>query len=149
MRIVSFSQAPDGTSHEGADESLPYPTKFLADYPRTKVLAEKSGGVAVAFDAIDKALRQLPQLAAVQSTYRKIDEVPYDFIRKRLSIVVEGVGENGTGGTPVRHLMITKGAFKNVFERCSALDKAGQAVPIGAREARLQRGGGAHRSPPW
>lgn len=37
----SVVASPDGTSHEGADESLPYPTKFLADYPRTKVPAER------------------------------------------------------------------------------------------------------------
>ncbi len=38
----SVVASPDGTSHEGADESLPYPTRFLADYPRTKVQAEKA-----------------------------------------------------------------------------------------------------------
>src|SRR5690606_5717502 len=38
----SVVASPDRTSHEGADESLPYPTRFLADYPRTKVLAEKA-----------------------------------------------------------------------------------------------------------
>jgi nucleoside-diphosphate-sugar epimerase len=38
----SVVASPDRTSHEGADESLPYPTRFLADYPRTKVAAEKA-----------------------------------------------------------------------------------------------------------
>lgn len=38
----SVVASPDRTSHEGADESLPYPTRFLAEYPRTKVLAEKA-----------------------------------------------------------------------------------------------------------
>lgn len=38
----SVVASPDRTSHEGADESLPYPTRFLADYPRTKVVAEKA-----------------------------------------------------------------------------------------------------------
>ncbi len=31
----------DGTDMEGADESLPYPAKYTADYPRTKALAEQ------------------------------------------------------------------------------------------------------------
>jgi Mg2+-importing ATPase len=41
---------------------------------------------------------------------RKIDEIPYDFTRKRLTIVVE----DGAG-----HLMITKGAFAGVLAACA------------------------------
>ncbi len=39
---------------------------------------------------------------------RKIDEIPYDFLRKRLTIVVAPEA----GGA---HLIITKGAFANVL----------------------------------
>lgn len=42
--------------------------------------------------------------------YKKLDEVPYDFVRKRLSIVVT---RNGN------HIMITKGGLKNVLEVCT------------------------------
>ncbi|MCX8171370.1 MAG: magnesium-translocating P-type ATPase, partial [Candidatus Bathyarchaeota archaeon] len=42
--------------------------------------------------------------------YRKIDEIPFDFIRKRLSIIVEY--EN-------QHYMITKGAPEEVLKICS------------------------------
>ena len=45
------------------------------------------------------------------SGYRKLDEVPYDFIRKRLSILVAKEGEP--------NLMITKGALSNVLAVCS------------------------------
>jgi len=38
----SVVAAPDGTSHEGGDESLPYPATYLADYPRTKAQAERA-----------------------------------------------------------------------------------------------------------
>lgn len=41
------------------------------------------------------------------SGWEKIDEIPYDFIRKRISILVQK-GE--------RHLMITKGAFQKILE---------------------------------
>ena len=44
------------------------------------------------------------------SGFQKLDEVPYDFIRKRLSILVSQ-GE--------KHLMITKGALSNVLAACS------------------------------
>jgi Mg2+-importing ATPase len=45
----------------------------------------------------------------------KIDEIPYDFIRKRLTIVLH----DGASG----HLIVTKGAFDNVLAVCS-IDQA-------------------------
>ena len=47
--------------------------------------------------------------------YEKTDEIPYDFIRKRLSIVVN----SGLG-----HLLITKGAFQNILEVCNTIEYA-------------------------
>lgn len=57
---------------------------------------------------IDEALRQLnlPDSTSAE----KIAEVPYDFIRKRLSIAVKADGQT---------LLISKGAFKQVFEICT------------------------------
>ena len=51
--------------------------------------------------------------------YRKIDEIPYDFLRKRLTIVVAADDD------PARHLIITKGAFANVLAICSSVDRDG------------------------
>jgi len=61
------------------------------------------------------------------SDYQKLDEEPYDFVRKRLSILVS------KGST---HLMITKGALQNVLAVCStAENSAGAIVDIeGVRE---------------
>ncbi len=56
---------------------------------------------------LDDALRGLTGVTT--TGFLKTDEVPYDFIRKRLSIVV---------ATDNRHIMITKGAVKNVLEVC-------------------------------
>ncbi|HEV8106346.1 MAG TPA: HAD-IC family P-type ATPase [Burkholderiales bacterium] len=42
---------------------------------------------------------------------RKVDEIPYDFIRKRLTVVVDD-------GDPACDLVITKGAFDNVLAVC-------------------------------
>ena len=47
------------------------------------------------------------------SGYQKLDEVPYDFIRKSLSILVSK--EN-------KSLMITKGAMQNVLDICSLVE---------------------------
>ena len=65
------------------------------------------------------------------SDYQKLDEEPYDFVRKRLSILVS----NGNA-----HLMITKGALRNVLDACStAEDSSGAIVDIaGVREV-IQR----------
>jgi Mg2+-importing ATPase len=48
------------------------------------------------------------------SMYEKIDEIPYDFIRKRLSVIVlqKDVRE---------HLLICKGAVQNIVEACSSV----------------------------
>ena len=45
---------------------------------------------------------------------RKLDEIPYDFVRKRLSVVVESPGD----GAP---LLITKGAFAPMLAICARL----------------------------
>ena len=56
------------------------------------------------------------------SAYKKQDEVPYDFIRKRLSIVVTKDGA---------HLMVTKGALTNILGVCSTVETGvGTTVPL-------------------
>src|SRR5450631_2260720 len=57
---------------------------------------------------IDDAIRTHRQFDL--SAYRKLDEIPYDFLRKRLSILVDH------GGT---RLLVTKGALQNVLDACS------------------------------
>ena len=64
----------------------------------------------------------------------KIDEIPYDFMRRRLTIVV------AEDGAPSQHLFITKGAFSNVLDICTSLDRDGVEVPrtpSGARNSRM------------
>jgi Mg2+-importing ATPase len=51
--------------------------------------------------------------------YHKLDEIPYDFLRKRLSVLA---GKDGT------NLLITKGAVPQVLEVCSAAETADGAV---------------------
>jgi len=48
--------------------------------------------------------------------FRKIDEIPFDFARRRMSVVVEGRG---------RHMLICKGAVEEVFGVCSTGEAAG------------------------
>ncbi|HEY9502639.1 MAG TPA: HAD-IC family P-type ATPase, partial [Pyrinomonadaceae bacterium] len=60
---------------------------------------------------IDEAIRTHRQFDL--TGYRKVDEVPYDFMRKRLSILVV---------KDEQHLMITKGAVSNVLDVCSCVE---------------------------
>ncbi|MCB0575638.1 MAG: magnesium-translocating P-type ATPase [Saprospiraceae bacterium] len=72
------------------------------------------------FNPLDEALRHMEGMNA--EGYSKFDEVPWDFIRKRLSIVVE---------KDARQIMITKGALQNVLDVCThAEDAAGKRYPI-------------------
>ncbi len=55
--------------------------------------------------------------------YAKIGEVPYDFLRKRLSVTVTREADGAT-------LMITKGAFEHVLDICATIREGGVDVPM-------------------
>jgi Mg2+-importing ATPase len=77
---------------------------------------------------IDDAVRNYKKLDL--TGYRKQDEIPYDFLRKRLSILVS------QGST---HLMVTKGALKNVLDVCSSAESGGAIVDISTVQDRIQQ----------
>ena len=54
----------------------------------------------------------------------KIDEIPYDFVRKRLTIVVADPESRD------QHLMISKGAFDTVIDCCSFVKTASGTLPL-------------------
>lgn len=53
------------------------------------------------------------------SGWQRLDEVPYDFIRKRLSILVSKDG---------KQMMLTKGALHNVVDVCSEVELTGGTI---------------------
>ena len=67
---------------------------------------------------IDVAIRNEKRNVDI-STFRKIDEVPYDFIRKRLSILASHTSEN---------ILITKGSFSNILEVCDKAEMADGSI---------------------
>jgi Mg2+-importing ATPase len=78
---------------------------------------------------IDEAIRNNKQFDL--SGYQKQDEIPYDFIRKRLSILVS----NNDG-----HLMVTKGALQNVLDVCSSVEtKDGKIIDISTNLDQIQK----------
>ncbi len=77
---------------------------------------------------IDEAIRTHRQFDV--SGYQKLDEVPYDFVRKRLSLLVS---KDNT------HLMVTKGALANVLAVCSSVETPdGTAADLAAVQERIQ-----------
>ena len=54
--------------------------------------------------------------------YRRIDEVPFDFVRKRMTVVVEDKED--------QHTLICKGAPEQVVPLCTQVGMGGKAVPL-------------------
>ncbi|MBN9009952.1 MAG: magnesium-translocating P-type ATPase, partial [Rhizobiales bacterium] len=63
------------------------------------------------------------------SAYAKIDEIPYDFVRKRLSVVVRA--KDGTDD-----LLICKGAVQNVIDACASVMAGAGTEPLDAAYAK-------------
>jgi Mg2+-importing ATPase len=53
----------------------------------------------------------------------KVDEIPYDFVRKRLSVIVQEGGSDS---------LVTKGALENVLAVCTQAQVDGRVVPLDA-----------------
>ncbi len=72
--------------------------------------------------------RLSPEGSATASILRpiaRLDEIPYDFVRKRLSVLVQGLGAADDA------LLITKGALTSVLQLCAAVQSAGgQSLPL-------------------
>ena len=75
-------------------------------------------------NSLDDAIINQP-IEGIQG-YTKVDEIPYDFIRKRLSIVVE---KDGTV-----HKLISKGALKNILSVCSKVQMEDEEIDLGEEE---------------
>ncbi|HUL94056.1 MAG TPA: magnesium-translocating P-type ATPase [Burkholderiales bacterium] len=74
---------------------------------------------------LDAALVALGKSAGLTTTgYSKIDEIPYSFQSKMLTIVVAADADAS------QHLIVTKGAFANVLAICTSVDQGGANVPL-------------------
>jgi Mg2+-importing ATPase len=83
---------------------------------------------------LDEALeREVQRRGAGLAELPKLDEIPYDFVRKRLSVIVRS--------DPEHALLITKGAFDSVLEACEQTRGGDQILPLdaAAREHIQQR----------
>ena len=62
-------------------------------------------------------------LRSVAQQYRKLDEVPFDFERRRMSVAVEGAG---------RRILICKGAVEEILSVCRQGRAGGQSLELDA-----------------
>ena len=60
-------------------------------------------------------------LGDLQSKYKKVDEIPFDFSRRRLSVIVSD---------EQKKQMITKGAVEEILSICTMVDYKGNVSPI-------------------
>ena len=71
---------------------------------------------------MDKAVLAHRDLEAAAMRYRVVDEIPFDFQRRRMSVVVaDGAGE---------HLLICKGAVEEMLAICSHASSGGIVEPM-------------------
>lgn len=74
---------------------------------------------------MDKAIlshvREL-EMESVRESYKKVDEIPFDFTRRRMSVVVEDVSG--------KRQIITKGAVEEMMQICSHTEVGNRVMPF-------------------
>jgi Mg2+-importing ATPase len=82
---------------------------------------------------LDKAINEYAEKVGVNiSTEQKVNEIPYDFIRKRLSVVT--VNPRG------EHTIVTKGALEQILNICKAIQTGNSLSPLDdVRRAEIDR----------
>ncbi|MCL2648600.1 MAG: magnesium-translocating P-type ATPase [Phycisphaerales bacterium] len=75
---------------------------------------------------LDRAILQHQEVHqdASVADYTKIDEIPFDFVRKMMSVVVATPPPHG------KHRLICKGAPESVYPRCTHFELEGQLYPM-------------------
>lgn len=62
------------------------------------------------------------EMESVRESYKKVDEIPFDFARRRMSVVVEDI--NG------KRQIITKGAVEEMMQICSHTEVGNKVMPF-------------------
>jgi Mg2+-importing ATPase len=109
-RIV-LEQHVDGRGHP-SDRVLHY--GYLNSYHHTGLK-----------NLLDEAIldhEELEERLKAKEKYRKIDEIPFDFVRRRMSVIVEDASGTNT--------LICKGAVEEVLRLCRRADVEGLITPL-------------------
>ncbi|MEU3063099.1 magnesium-translocating P-type ATPase [Streptomyces subrutilus] len=68
----------------------------------------------------------------VDARFSMVDEIPFDFARRRMSVVLARTSP-GDGAGRTEHVVITKGAVEEVLDRCTHLLDRGRTVGLTGR----------------
>ncbi|MFL9923298.1 magnesium-translocating P-type ATPase [Herbaspirillum lusitanum] len=107
-----FLERHTGILGEANDEVLQY--AYLNSYYQT--------GLKNLLDVAVLEHAELQREMAIASAYRKVDEIPFDFQRRRMSVVVSEREDH--------HELICKGAVEEIVSVCTHAKKNGEIVPF-------------------
>ncbi|MFN3814164.1 MAG: magnesium-translocating P-type ATPase, partial [Aquificaceae bacterium] len=62
----------------------------------------------------------------LERIYRKVDEIPFDFVRRRMSVVLESDKPNNSK----KRQLVTKGAVEEILSICQWVEYNGRVVPL-------------------
>lgn len=65
---------------------------------------------------------EVAEALQVRKRYSKIDEIPFDFVRRRMSVVVEDGNQ--------QHILICKGAVEEIIQACAQVEIQGVCIPL-------------------
>ncbi|MDE2085986.1 MAG: magnesium-translocating P-type ATPase [Xanthomonadaceae bacterium] len=72
---------------------------------------------------MDKAVLAHRDLEPIVGRYRVVDEIPFDFQRRRMSVVL-------AQGSDGRHLLVCKGAVEEMLSICSSERRGDEVIPM-------------------
>lgn len=67
----------------------------------------------------------------IEKNYKKIDEIPFDFGRRRMSVVIENEQDE--------HILICKGAIEEITAHCSYIQKNGEIINIKSANEHIKK----------
>jgi Mg2+-importing ATPase len=79
-------------------------------------------GLSNLMDAAIVKHEEMKQELKIEKNYKKIDEIPFDFRRRRMSVVVANPEK--------KHLLICKGATEEVLSLCTKVEVKGKISPL-------------------
>ncbi|MDY7579874.1 magnesium-translocating P-type ATPase [Herbaspirillum sp. RTI4] len=109
-----FLERHTGILGEASDEVLQY--AYLNSYYQT--------GLKNLLDVAVLDHAELQREMSIASAYRKVDEIPFDFQRRRMSVVVSEREDH--------HELICKGAVEEILDICTHAKRDGEIVPMSA-----------------
>jgi Mg2+-importing ATPase len=74
--------------------------------------------------------RHLEKQLIEEQHYKKIDEIPFDFVRRRMSVVVEDSRD--------RHILICKGAVEEILALSTQIEIQGKVLPMDATDHHIK-----------